>query len=346
MDAEEKKRIKKRYLFPLLFIAISTGSALGLIYTVKYSGIFSSKEPIEKDTPKINTRQLKSRSGAYLQLKNIFFRLTDNINLSVDSLTGEAVPNKRGAAVNFDDVSSFSIQIKTGKASVPVSVLEYIFNEQVFNFDGSPLKNLKMKFFKTENEKNRMLLTGEMSFGFWIPFEMEGEMILDKKNVMIQIQAQKITSLGNPLTKDMIGLVGLDLEKLLPLPPNLGIAMKGNSIIIEPYSLFPPPKINGYISDLRLTEDQLLLEFDSNEKLDFPPVPANIKNYLMVHQGMVQFGRLRMFDARLVMVDADMSDPFDFYLAKYSIPLTKGISKIDQNGKVTAFLPDFNEVNK
>jgi hypothetical protein len=45
------------------------------------------------------------------------------------------------------------------------------------------------------------------------------------------------------------------------------------------------------------------------------------------------------------MVDADMSDPFDFYLAKYSIPLTKGISKIDQNGKVTAFLPDYNEVN-
>lgn len=292
----------------------------------------------------------KSRNGTYMKLSNLHFRLTDEINMQVKELVGEAIPKTKNGIVNFDDVNSFRIDILSGEAFVRIGVMEHIFNNYVFNYDGSPLKNMKMEFIDDEDNGKpikKLRLTGDMKLVLWIGFEMVGKMYLDREKTLMVIEAERIKSLGNPYTKTLLDTVGLNMEKLLPVPSGRGITMNGNKIIVEPFKIFPPPQIGGFISDMRIQSDGLQLFFSSKTKVNFPPLPVkDVKNYLYLYQGDVKFGKLMMVDARLQMVDQSQKNDFDFYLKKYQIPLGYGYSKIMGDGSVVAYIPDYRDVAK
>lgn len=292
----------------------------------------------------------RSRTGTYMKLANLHFRLTDEIHMEVKELIGEAIPKTKNGIVNFDDVNSFKIDILSGEAFVKTEIMEYIFNNLVFNYDGSPLKNMKMQFFDDE-ENGKMVkklrLSGDMKLVVWLSFEMVGKMYLDREKTLMVIEAERIKSLGNPYTKTLLDTIGLNMEKMLPVPSGRGITMQGNKIIVEPFKIFPPPQIGGFISDMRIQNDGLQLFFSSKTKVNFPPLPvSNVKNYLYLYQGDVKFGKLMMVDARLQMVDLTQKDDFDFYLKKYQIPLAAGSSKIMTDGSVVATIPDYRDVVK
>lgn len=340
----KKKLIVRIFEITLLFLII-TGFTIMAIRLIS-SELEPGNRPLklQKDPAALNS---KSRRGTYMRLKNLNFRLTDRIQMKVDHLNAEAIPRRSRSIVNFDDIHSFAIDIYHGEVYVPIRTLEIIFNEIVFNYDGASLKNLKIDFIDKEVDgrtEKRILLSGDMKLVLWIGFEMEGRMLLDKDRVLMIIEAEKITSLGNPMTKSMLDVVGLDLQKLIPVPDGRGVRMKENRIIIEPFEIFPPPKIGGYITDIKMVDKSLYLKFDNEYKIKFPPMPIqDAKNYLFLNEGKVKFGKLRMFDARLQMIDMDSSDPFDFYLKKYFGPLSKGYSKIRRDGSVIAFFPDYDD---
>lgn len=289
-----------------------------------------------------------SRQGTYMKLSNLHFRLTDEINMQVKELVGEAIPKGKVPVINFDDVNSFRIELLSGEAFVRTEVMEHIFNNYVFNYDGSPLKNQKMEFFDDdENGKKvkKLRLSGDMKLVIWVGFEMVGKMYLDREKTLMVIEAERVKSLGNPYTKTLLDAVGLDMEKLLPVPSGRGLKMVGNKILVEPFKIFPPPQISGYISDMRVTNEGLQLFFSSKTKVNFPPLPVrNVKNYLYLYQGDVKFGKLMMVDARLQMVDMSQQNDFDFYLKKYQLPLAVGYSKIMGDGSVVAHIPDYRDV--
>jgi len=291
-----------------------------------------------------------SRSGTYMKLANLNFRLTDEIIMQVKELIGEAIPKAKNGIVNFDDINSFRIDILSGEAFVKTEIMEYIFNNMVFNYDGSPLKNMKMEFVEKEEngQKVRKLkLSGDMKLVMWIGFEMIGKMYLDREKTLMVIEAEEIKSLGNPYTKTLLDAVGLNMEKLLPVPSGRGLTMVGNKIIVEPFKIFPPPQIGGFISDMRVQATGLQLFFSSKTKVNFPPLPRkDVKNYLYLYQGDVKFGKLMMVDARLQMVDSSQNSDFDFYLKKYQLPLALGTSKIMADGSVVATIPDYRDVVK
>lgn len=196
-----------------------------------------------------------SRTGTYMKLSNLHFRLTDEINMQVKELIGEAIPKGKSTVVNFDDVNSFRIDILSGEAFVRTEIMEYIFNNMVFNYDGSPLKNMKMEFFDDDEDGKKvkkLRLSGDMKLVMWIGFEMVGKMYLDREKTLMVIEAERIKSLGNPYTKSLLDAVGLNMEKLLPVPTGRGLTMIGNKIIVEPFKIFPPPQIGGFISDMRV----------------------------------------------------------------------------------------------
>lgn len=288
-----------------------------------------------------------SRSGTYMKLANLNFRLTDEIIMQIKELVGEAIPKSKNGIVNFDDVNSFRIDILSGEAFVKTEIMEYIFNNMVFNYEGSPLKNLKMEFFdEEENGKpvKKLRLGGDMKLVMWIGFEMVGKMYLDREKTLMVIEAERIKSMGIPGTKTMLDVVGLNMEKLLPIPAGRGLTMVGNKIIVEPFKIFPPPQIGGFISDMRVQNTGLQLFFSSKSKINFPPLPrADVKNYLYLYQGDVKFGKLMMVDARLQMVDSTQNNDFDFFLKKYQLPLALGVSKILPDGSVVATIPDYRD---
>ena len=341
------KKVKQKRKFDFTQFVIFMGVIS--VATVVAVNIVSSniRDQVIPLFPKKASKRIRtsSRQGTFMLLKNLNFRLSDNIDLSIKNMFAEAVPKKPNKMVNFDDVNSFAIDIFDAEVTLPIRVMEVLFNDYVFNYPGSQLKNLKMKVIDFEvdggKKEKRLKLTGDMKLVFWIGFEMIAKITLDPKNVLLLIEAESIKALGLP-SKGMLGLLGLYLEKLLTVPYGRGVSIKKNTITIDPFAIFPPPQIGGYITKIKLGKNSLFLKFTNTFKLKFPPLPdKKAKNYLFLYKGDVKFGKLFMVDARLQMVDNDPKDPFDFYLKNYSGPLSKGKSKIRRNGSVIAYIPDY-----
>lgn len=59
--------------------------------------------------------------------------------------------------------------------------------------------------------------------------------------------------------------------------------------------------------------------------------------------GTLRFGKLTMSDSDMELIDADPSDPFDFFPARYIEQLTARYSKNTSSGGLTVHMPDFDE---
>lgn len=338
----------KKLIFGIL---LSLFLAVGLVFaTQKYLRYIKRSDNIPLYEVK-KPRRIYTSTGneTLMSLKNVNFRFTPRINLELAYLKAKLTALPPNTLLNFDDINSFQIRILEGEALLHVDVMKHIFKDNIFNYEGSPLKLDTIQLLPPGKDgSNQVKLTGEMKFILWLKFEMIGDLLLDKQNMKIVIAAKQIKALYNPYTKGLLGFIGLNLEKLLPVPDGRGIAIRKNKIIVSPYSLFPPPKLSGDIESMSIQGDNVLLKFQSNTRVQLPPPPRpNAANYLFVYKGDLKFGKLVMYDAYLEMVDKDPSDIFDFYLKDYHRVLTSGGSAIIQpNKSVLVNMPDYNDVIK
>jgi hypothetical protein len=67
----------------------------------------------------------------------------------------------------------------------------------------------------------------------------------------------------------------------------------------------------------------------------------------MFYQGRVlRFGKLTMEEADLQIVDADPSDPFDFYLAHLNEQLAAGESRNQRDFGLVTVMPDYDDLGR
>ena len=69
-------------------------------------------------------------------------------------------------------------------------------------------------------------------------------------------------------------------------------------------------------------------------------------NFMAYRGGVLRFGRMTMTDADLRMVDADPSDPFDFFPDHYKDHLVAGYSKTSAAGGLVVYMPDYSKISK
>jgi hypothetical protein len=280
--------------------------------------------------------------------------MDDSLNLIVKKLNGKVIPGKPLKKVIFDDISSFFVDIYNADVEIDAPAIDHLFNQYVFNFKERPLKNLKVQFI--EFEKNGQLIpglkiTGNMKLGIedlktWIDFKMISELKLDQEKNAFILKADSIESLGNPYTKTVMGILGVQMDMLLKIPPGKGVQTKGNRMFIYPFIIFPPPAMQGRISHSRinLKNKSLEIKISRKEKLHFPTIQS--KNFIQLKNGIVSYQRLVMNDADIIMLDKDLSDPFEFHMLNYIHPLKKGMSKIQSNGSISVYLPDYSDAVK
>jgi len=46
-----------------------------------------------------------------------------------------------------------------------------------------------------------------------------------------------------------------DLERLIALPPNKSLLVDGNRIMVKPFGLFPPPRVNGRLASVEVGDN-------------------------------------------------------------------------------------------
>jgi hypothetical protein len=280
---------------------------------------------------------LAADAPTHAAMRHVLFHLQRDIILDVDWLEGELRPTSDDPVV-FDDPASFSMFIDSGEIALSMSALERLMNDWVFAYDDAPLEDLEF-----EVKDGKLRLNGKLDKLIDIPFEIDASPTMTADGE-IRIHPDRISTagaVGNAIRK----LLGLDLEEAVNLEGATGVRAEGNDLFLDPSRLLPPPRIEGRIAEIVVRGGKLVQRFGTGTAaVDNGEESEDTRNYMHFVGGTLGFGKLRMLDADLRVIDMDVEDPFDFSLADYKAQLIAGLSRTTESLGLDVFMPDLDDL--
>ena len=217
-------------------------------------------------------------------------------------------------------------------------VLGGMFNESIFNYPESRVRELTVSITKDDHGDRTVVLKGKVQVVGWIPFTMYTHLSEDTKTNTLVITVDHLKVFGIiPATK-LINWTPMHLDRLIALPPNKTLMVDGNRLMVKPFALFPPPRINGNISKVEVSDDAIRITFAGD------PIPApksTASNYVYLRGGLSQFGHFRMADTNVLILDRNQGNPFSFSLLHYAELIPKSGLQIPDMGTVKIVMPDY-----
>jgi hypothetical protein len=144
--------------------------------------------------------------------------------------------------------------------------------------------------------------------------------------------------------KGLLKLFGIDMAKLINTRATRGVTVDDNDIILDPARMLPPPQMSGRITAVHVRGDEIVQIFGTEA-----PAPATERprsNFMAYRGGILRFGKLTMTDVDMQLIDADPTDPFDFFPDHYNDQLVAGYSKTTVSGGLRVYMPDYNKISK
>ncbi len=182
-----------------------------------------------------------------------------------------------------------------------------------------------------------VVLSGKANMIAWIPFKMYTRLGVDPKTNTMVISIDHLKIFGHlPATK-LLHLAPFRLDKIVAIPPNQSLFVNGNEMMVKPFALFPPPRISGQLADVKVFPNFIRIGFAG------APVAApksDAKNYVYLSGGVCQFGKFRMEDTDVLIVDAKQSDIFSFSIAHYADMIKKSRIDVRELRSVAVVMPD------
>jgi len=277
------------------------------------------------------------KGAVEIEVQNAVFHVMDGVMLSVIRLDAWMVP-KPGQMVTLDQKNSFVMQIVSGETRLKASDMSALMNQYLLPHAKAPIKNMAVSF-----EGNSILIKGQLQKGIPVPFEAKGTVTLaDESDIRVHLTEMKAAGV---LKKGLLDFLGIKLENVAQPGKESRFHIEGNDIILPIAALFPPPRISGKVTAVRIEGDSLVQVFGPPDaKMKPPPTPA--KNYVYFRGGRMRFGKLTMEDVDLELVDQDQSNAFDFSLDHYYDQLTAGYSKTLPSMGLVVHMPDYATVAK
>ena len=282
-----------------------------------------------------DTSGAASDSGVFIRLQNVRFMWSDRVYIDAGDMALRAVPLE-GHFVDFDDPTSFLTRVQQSVVLVRPDVLEGMFNESVFNYPESKLRGLKV----TIREKDgipEVHLKGSINLVTWIPFDMDTRLSVDHATNTMLIDVDRLKVLGFLHATGLIKMKPLNLETLLTLPPNKSMMVRGNTIMVKPFGLFPPPRISGTLADVHVDSTMVRITFAGRA---LPAPRESGRNYIYLRGGASKFGHFRMVDTDVLIRDQNPSNPFVFSLLRYADLIPKSRVDVANTSSVQVTMPD------
>ena len=284
-----------------------------------------------------DTEQASRTPGVPIRLQNVRFKWSDRVYIDTADMAVRAVPIQ-GTIVDFDDLNSFVLLVQKSEVVIRPDVLEGMLNESVFNYPESKLRDLSVSM--TDDDGQRALrLTGKVKVMFWIPFKMTAHLSVDTKTNTLVMEGHHVKAMGLPATK-IIKMEPFQLEHLISLPPNRSLMIDANRMMIKPFGLFPPPRINGKIVSVTIEDKVIRLGFAGDA---IPAPEAAGKNYVYIKGGTSQFGSFRMLQTDILILDQNPDDLFVFSLLHYADMIPKSRIELENTKSARLTMPDFQE---
>jgi hypothetical protein len=304
----------RRLLLPTIFLAVLSNPV--------FNSAAQSSEPVDSH-------------AVEFAVKNMMYHYTEPIAVHIFQLKGFLTPTKPGATVVFDDKNSFILVLASAEISISCNALAQVLNENVFSASDAPVKNLSI-----ESKNNQIIIKGNLPQKANVTFETIGTVSADADG-RIRLHSDHIKAAHLPV-KGLLDLLGIDLPRLIDVHKIQGITIDKDDIILDPEKILPPPHIQGKVTAVRLQGNEIVQTFGR-------PQPSNIAtkqpgNYMAFRHSDMQFGKLTMHDADLIMIDMDPRDPFDFFLDHYQDQLVAGYTKSTPQYGLRTYTRDYNKL--
>lgn len=271
-----------------------------------------------------------------VEMVNVSLHLDSALILRIRYLEGQFLPTRKGHPPTFDDKLSYIVAIDSAEVGISMASMTHAINTYVFNKPDAPLKNLKLSA-----EGDAIKQTGTLKKGPGIPFETVGTMSVTPDG-KIRMHSTKVKAAHLPV-KGLMKLFGLDIAKLINTRNTRGITVDGNDLILDPTLFLPPPRMRGRITSVRIQGDEIIQTFGKEKTV---PGTTPRSNYMAYRGGVLRFGKLTMTDTDMRLIDADPSDPFDFFPDHYNEHLVSGYSKTTASGGLLVYMLDYNKIAK
>lgn len=301
-------------------------------------------QPRRSALPRVLARADRVPVGAIeTEMRNVNFHVDDRVVLRIHRLRGLLRPTSPDLPPWFDDPTSFTLAIDTGEVGITPASLGALLNGYVFNYKGSPLKELRLAI-----EKGELVQTGILHKVIDLPFSIRAGLSATPDG-RLRLHPTSVRVIGIPV-KGLMSFFGLELDNLVHIRAGRGIEIAGNDFLLSPSGLLPQPKITGRVRSVRMTSGEIRQVFGSSNRRggipELHPSDTSAKNYLYYRGGVLRFGKLEMADADLQIVDADPRDPFEFYLSHLNDQLVAGESHNQPDFGLVTIMPDYGDTPK
>ncbi len=270
-------------------------------------------------------------------MRHVLYHVDDRVVLQIRHLRGALLPT-RDAPPWFDDPESFTLAIDTGEVSISPASLSALLNDYVFNYQGTPLKDLKVTI-----ERGHLKQTGTLHKVIDLPFTIRATLSATPDGrLRLHPTSVKVAGIG---VKGLMRTFGIELDNLVHVKQGRGVQIAENDFLLAPAGLLPPPRIEGRVTAVRLEDGRIEQTFGASTRRGRlqPLHPSNpsAPNYMFYRGKVLRFGKLTMVDADLQIVDGDPKDPFDFYLAHLNEQLVAGQSRNQTDFGLVTVMPDY-----
>ena len=263
-----------------------------------------------------------------VQMRNVDFRITGDIGFRVHQLTAQLVPRKPGQPVDMDDPSQFDIRILGGEVTVPKASLDALFNTYLLDYAPRSLNALSLTPGEGVLDVSGGLKLRNHFPGVWLPFGMRGTLTLSESRYLVYTPTE--ARVLGVQTLALLKAMGLELSQLAPLDRG-GAKLDGNTMVLDQYTVFPPPRLIGQMKTARVTSDGLVLGFGPSPML-CAPAPTNAGSRIWIQSGDLKMYNVLVTNSRVLVTDTSTREPLRFDLYHYREAAARGTTHMDADG--------------
>jgi len=271
------------------------------------------------------------------EMRNVDYHVDGDIVLHIRALRGSLVSTRAKDPPVFEDGNSYSMHIAAAEIAIDTADLSRLLNRYVFGYRGAPIRDLRVTVEGQELVQKGKL--GNLSFTIHSHASVteDGELRLHPTDV-------KVLGIN---ADGLMKKLGIELDDMLKLRPDRGMRVDGNDFLLNVAAIIPPPHVVGKLTGIRLEEGRVVQLFGGGTRL--PPREyfggrAPAPNYMYYHGAIIRFGKLTMTGTDLLIVDADPSDPFRFYLQRYHDQLVAGSHRTTPEDGLVVQMPDLEDL--
>jgi hypothetical protein len=283
------------------------------------------------------TERDSGRTETLMFLHNTNFRFVGNIGFMTERAIVRARPKDPSQPVIMDDPQSFSLAVLTGRVIVSPETLTELINDHVFNFEGSPLRNVVV-----QTKPDLLVMSGQMNRrGRWVPFTMEGPLTISG-DATLAFKPERTLIEGHSANA-LLEAANVDLDELITLKAP-GVVLTKSTVYLEAGRMFPPPELTLKLKSVRIEPRGLVLDIDSPNLPRFAEPLVQSDSYIIIRGGDVKFLTVMPVNILMQIETTERGAPLDFSLYDYRAQLAAGHIKFRPDGGLMVFLQNYGQL--